>query len=435
MKTPYWSNWSGSVRCRPGVYSVPRSVEEVVDVVRNAERDRKSVRVVGSGHSFTDLVKTDEVLVSLDHLSGILEVDTRTREATVQAGTKLFRLNDLLERYGLAMENLGDINRQSLGGAIGTGTHGTGLTFGNLSTQVIGLTLVTASGGLLECSEEQNRDVFKAAQVSLGALGIIVEVKLRLVPVYRLSYVRKKGDFRETIQQAFAYAQANRHFEFYLFPHTETVQLKFLNETDMPAVRHPLRKWFTDTFLENTAFGLISRRCRSKPERCPAMTRFMANQLKDIQEIDTGHRVLSTKRTVRFNEMEYAVPMDDGIKAIQDIRSWIERDDVAVHFPIEFRYVKGDDIPLSPCYGRDSVCISVHMFLGMPHERYFEGCERIFRRYGGRPHWGKMHNLTASDLAERYPKWDDFQRVREELDPGGVFLNGYLRSLFISGTS
>ena len=429
MKMHRWSNWSGSVQCTPGKYCVPHSIEEVVEIVRNATRDGKTVRVVGSGHSFTDLVKTDSVLVSLDHLSGILEVDTRTREATVYAGTRLWKLNSLLERYGLAMENLGDINRQSLGGAIGTGTHGTGLAFGSLSTQVIGLTLVTASGDVLECSEEKHPEVFKAAQVSLGALGIIVEVRLRLVPVFRLSYVRKKGDFRETIQKAHAFAQANRHFEFYLFPYTDTVQLKFLNETNEPLMRHKLRKWFTDTFLENTAFGIISRRCRSKPERCPAMTQFMAKRIADTQEIDTGHRVLSTKRSVRFNEMEYALPMDDGPKVIHEIKSWIEREGIAVHFPIEYRYVKGDDIPLSPCYGRDSVCISVHMFQGMPHEHYFEGCERIFRRYHGRPHWGKMHNLTAQDLAEIYPKWDEFRRVREEIDPKGVFMNAHLMEI------
>ncbi|GMV92769.1 MAG: L-gulono-1,4-lactone dehydrogenase [Candidatus Hydrogenedentota bacterium] len=430
MKKHFWSNWSGSVQCTPESILLPRSVEEVSEIVRTAARDGKTVRVAGSGHSFTDLVKTNQVIVSLDHLGGMVEVDTRTREATVMAGKKLYKLNDTLERYGLHMENLGDINRQSIGGAIGTGTHGTGLTFGNLSTQVIGLTLVCASGDVVECSEEQNREIFKAAQVSLGALGIIVEVKLRLVPVYRLAYVRKKGDFHETLQKGEAFAQANRHFEFYLFPYTDTVQLKFLNETTEPLMRHAFRKWFSETLLENTAFGIISRRCRKKPERCPAMCRFMANQIADTQEIDVGHRVLSTKRNVRFNEMEYAVPMADGPKAIQDIKSWIEREGIAVHFPIEYRYVKGDDIPLSPCYGRDSVCISVHMFQGMPHERYFEGCERIFRRYDGRPHWGKMHNLTAKELADLYPDWHSFQQVRMDLDPNGVFLNPYLRSLF-----
>jgi FAD-linked oxidoreductase len=408
---------------------MPRNVEEVIEIVQRASREGKTVRVAGSGHSFTDLVKTNQMIVSLDHLNRVLEVDTRTREATVQAGKRLYKLNDTLQRYGLAMENLGDINRQSIGGAIGTGTHGTGLAFGNLSTQVIGLTLVTASGEVIECSEDQHRDIFKAAQVSLGALGIIVEVKLRLVPIYRLSYVRKKGVFDDTIQQAYAFAQANRHFEFYLFPYTDTVQLKFLNETSEPPMRHALRKWFVDTLLENTALGIISRRCRSKPERCRSMSLFMAKQIAETQEIDIGHRVLSTRRNVRFNEMEYALPMEDGPKAIQDIKTWIEREGIAVHFPIEYRYVKGDDIPLSPCYGRDTVCISVHMFQGMPHEHYFEGCERIFRRYNGRPHWGKMHSLTAKDLAELYPQWDNFQRVRAEVDPKGLFLNGYLRTL------
>ncbi len=431
MRMRHWSNWSGSVTCTPHQICMPRNVEEVVAIVRDAARAGQTVRVAGSGHSFTDLVKTDQVLVSLDHLSGLVEVDTRAREATVLAGTKLWKVNDLLEIYGLTMENLGDINVQSIAGAISTGTHGTGLAFGNLSTQVNGLTLITADGSPLKCSKEENPDIFKAALVSLGALGIIVEVRLRLVPAFRLSYIRKKDNFYEVIGKAIACARSNRHFEFYLFPHTDTVQLKLWNETDEPVTRHVTRRWFTDSFLENMVFGVVSRSCRSRPRRCRAMAQFMAKRLNDTHEVDAGHRVLSTERNVRFNEMEYAVPMRDGLRAIQDIKNWIEREGIAVHFPIEYRFVKGDDIPLSPCYGRDSVCISLHMFQGMPYERYFEGGGRIFRRYGGRPHWGKMHSLTARNLAELYPKWNDFRRVREELDPKGVFLNEYLKSLLV----
>ncbi|MCC6490323.1 MAG: FAD-binding protein [Candidatus Hydrogenedentes bacterium] len=429
MSKHYWSNWSGSVQCAPGRYVLPRSIDEVATVIREAAREGKTVRPVGSGHSFTDLAKTNDVMISLDHLKGLMEVDTRTREAHAWAGTKLWKLNDVLERYGLSMENLGDINRQSVGGAIGTGTHGTGLNFGSLSTQVISLTLVTASGEVLECSAEREPEVFKAALVSLGTLGVITDVRLRLLPAYRLSYVRKKGDFEETLEKADAYAHANRNFEFYLFPHTDTVQLKFLNETEAAPMRHAMRKWYTDTLLENTAFGVISRRCRSKPTRCPAMSKLAARHLTECEEIDSGHRLLSTKRSVKFNEMEYALPVENGVKAMRELKAWIEKEGIAVNFPIEFRYVKGDDIPLSPCYGRDSVCISLHMFQGMPYQDYFDGGERILRRYDGRPHWGKLHSLKAKELAKLYPEWDKFRAVRKRLDPKGVFLNSYLKAL------
>lgn len=425
-----WQNWCGLVDCSPLRIETPASIEEVQRVVREAAREGKRVRVVGSGHSFTDLVRTDEVLVSLDKLQGLVEVDRDRREATVWAGTKLWRLNELLDEQGLAMENLGDINKQSIAGAVSTGTHGTGIRYGNISSQAIGLTIVTAGGEVLECSEEKDRELFKAAQVSLGALGIIVKIRLRLEPAYNLKYVRKRGDFGETARRIEEYRDSTRHFEFYWFPFTETVQLKFLNKTDEPAHERPVRKFLSDIVLENASFGLISRACRAKPSRCRGASRLAARFVSEGEEISRAHKVFSTSRMVRFYEMEYGVPADRGIEALTEFKDWLEASDIDVHFPVEFRFVKGDDAYLSPSYRRDTAYIAVHMYRGMEYKRYFEGAEAIFKRYEGRPHWGKLHTRTAEELSTLYPKWGEFQRIRRELDPGELFLNSYLNGLF-----
>ncbi len=426
-----WRNWSGRVECRPSSYIEPASLQELQAVVRDAAATGKKVRVVGSGHSFTEIVATDDVLISLDGLQGLVDAKPDAGEATAWAGTKLHLLNPMLDERGLAMENLGDINVQSIAGAVSTGTHGTGMKFGNIASQVIGLTLVTASGDLLEVSETQNRELFKAAQVSLGTLGVIAKVRLRLVPSYRLDYWRKKSTFEETLAKAEEWRDTHRQFEFYCFPHAPEVQLKFLDQTDAPVNVNARKKWFADVFMENLMFGAMSMVCRTFPSTCIPIARFCASTVGYSHEINVGHKSLSTVRMVKFNEMEFAMPAERGLECVKELKEWIDRERVTVHFPIEFRYVKGDDIYISPHTGRDSAAISVHQFKGMDYKKYFDGCEAIFRNYGGRPHWGKLHSLKAKDFRALYPKWDDFQRARQQLDPKSTFLTPYLKSLFI----
>jgi len=431
LSSGVWRNWSGRVECRPSNYAEPKSLQELQAIVRDAAAGGKKVRVVGSGHSFTDLVATDDVLITLDGMQGLVEAKPAAGEATVWAGTKLHLLNPILDAQGLAMENLGDINVQSIAGAVSTGTHGTGMKFGNIATQVIGLTLVTASGEVLEVSETENRALFKAAQVSLGTLGVIAKVRLRLVPSYKLDYWRKKSTFAETLAKAEEWRDTHRQFEFYCFPHAPEVQLKFLDQTDAPVNVNARKKWFADVFMENLMFGAMSMVCRAFPSTCVPIARFCAGTVGYSHEINVGHKSLSTVRMVKFNEMEFAMPAENGLAAVKELKEWIDRERIEVHFPIEFRYVKGDDICISPHTGRDSAAISVHQFKGMDYKKYFDGAEAIFRRHGGRPHWGKLHNLKAKDLKALYPKWDEFQRAREQLDPKGVFLTPYLKSLFV----
>lgn len=425
-----WENWSGSVRGRPREVVQPRDLGELARLVGQWGRDERTVRVVGAGHSFTPLVRTDDVLVSLDRMQGVIAVDQTGGTATVWAGTHLRRLGDELLARGVAQENLGDIDKQSIAGAISTGTHGTGVTFGSIATQVTGITLVTASGELLECSETQHTDVFKAAQVALGALGIVARVTLRVVPARRLRYQARRERLATTLASLDRYKTENSHFEFYYFPYTSWSQVKFANETDAPPNGNRMLAKANDLVLENGVFWALSEACRIVPPLSRTGSRISAWGVASVDKTNHSHQVFATPRLVRFQEMEYNLPAERFTAALAEVRACIERERFRVHFPLECRFVRADDVWLSPAYGRDSAYIAAHMYRGMPYREYFAALEEIFLRYGGRPHWGKHHTLDASRLKERYPRWDDFLRVRAELDPHGIFLNDYLRDLF-----
>ncbi len=425
-----WQNWSGSVQGTPRQIAMPGSLNELVQRMSTYARDGRHVRVVGSGHSFTPLTQTDDVLMSLDNLQGIESIDIERGVATVLGGTKLKLLGDTLFARGLAQENLGDINVQSIAGAISTGTHGTGVNFGSLATQLEGLTLVTASGDILECSPEKNQDIFKAAQVSLGTLGVIAKVKLRVVPAKRLHYQGYRKRLADCLANLEQYKCENTHFEFFWLPYTEWVQAKFLNETSEPPSKNTLWGNFNKIVLENWVYWLLCASSRAIPRLSKSVCRISASSIANVEEINYSHRLFSTPRMVRFQEMEYNIPAEHTSAVINEIQECIERHQFAVNFPLECRFVHSDDIWLSPAYQRESAYIAVHMFKGMPYQAYFHHIEEIFKRYQGRPHWGKMHTRSAEELAALYPCWQDFRRIRAELDPQGMFLNSYLRELF-----
>ncbi|GHO95279.1 FAD-binding oxidoreductase [Reticulibacter mediterranei] len=432
-----WSNWSGVVECSPEAILKPKSIEDVSKIVQKSHQAGNHVRVVGSGHSFTPVVQTNGILLSLDNLQGIEQIDIDEEEGntvTVLAGTRLKKLGEELFDQGLAQENLGDIDEQSIAGAISTGTHGTGARFGTISTQIVGLTLVTASGELLECSPEQHPDIFKAAQVSLGMLGVIVRVKLRVVPFKRLHFQSHRLPLSECLDNLERYKQENSHFEFFWLPYTNDVQAKFTNETDTPLkgknVLDTLWGNFNKVVLENGVYWLFSEACRLRPQLCQPVSRLSASLIASVDEVEYSHRIFATPRWVRFNEMEYNIPAEHARSVVQEVQECINRNQFAVHFPIECRFVHADDIWLSPAYQRESFYVAVHMYCGMPYKEYFRQVEEIFRRYQGRPHWGKLHTQDAYSLTELYPRWHDFRRVRARLDPQGVFLNDYLRLLF-----
>ncbi|HLI07970.1 MAG TPA: D-arabinono-1,4-lactone oxidase [Ktedonobacteraceae bacterium] len=424
-----WHNWSGSVACRPQQIAQPTSIEGLVQIIRACSKDNQHVRVVGSGHSFTPLVQTDDVLLSLHHMRGIEEIDTERGTVTVLAGTPLKMLGEVLHTHGLAQENLGGIDAQTIAGAISTGTHGTGRRSGTLSAQVAGLTLVTASGEVLECSEDHNRDLFKAAQVSLGTLGVIVRVKLRVVPAKRLHFRSQRERFGSCLTNFEHYNQENSHFEIFWFPHTSWVQVKFLNETNLPVSKRSIRGDFNKVVLENGMYWLLSECCRLLPPLSRTVSALSTMAIMPVNEVNYSQRAYVAPRVVRVQAMEYAIPIEDAQAALREIEACIRQHRFQVHCPLGCRFVRADDIWLSPAYQRDSAYIAVHMYRGMAYQSYFQHIEEILQHYQGRPHWGKMHTLDAARLATLYPHWHDFRRIRAALDPQGLFLNDYLRQL------
>jgi FAD-linked oxidoreductase len=428
-KPTRWHNWSDSVRGTPRAVYLPRSIEELAQAMDRYSREGRHVRVVGDGHSFTPLAQTDDVLISLDNMQGVIAIDAERGTARVQAGTRLRLLGDQLLKRGLAQENLGDIDVQSIAGAISTGTHGTGIHFGSIATQVVGLTLVTASGEIIHCSETERPDIFKAAQVSLGALGVIAEVTLRVVPAKRLRFVSRRERVDDVLANLERYKRENSHFEFFWMPYTPWAQVKFLNETDEPPSKGNIFGTLNKIVLENGIYWVLSESARVVRPATRTISRVSAMGIATVSETDYSHRLFATPRAVKFQEMEYNIPAADFPAVLAEIRAVMKREKFNVHFPIECRFVHSDDIWLSPACGRESAYIAIHMYKGMPYERYFRAIEPIYQPYGGRPHWGKMHNLTGRELSAIYPRWNDAMAMRREMDPDNRFVSPYMARL------
>ncbi|WP_020061520.1 D-arabinono-1,4-lactone oxidase [Bacillus sp. 123MFChir2] len=423
IKGQRWRNWTGNVQGVPQYTMYPKSIEEVTQAVEFAKEAGKRIRVVGSGHSFTSLVQTDEILISLDKLQGMIEINSQTLIVEVWAGTKLFQLGEILQ------ENLGDIDAQSIAGAISTGTHGTGISFGNLATQVVEVTAVLASGEVITCSEKEYPQYWKGFQLSLGMLGIIVKVKLKVIPAYSLAYESKKESFATVMSKLEEYKK-NRHFEFFIFPYSDDVQVKITNVTEEVGGELKWHKLKT-ALIENMAFSLLSEGCRFFPSISKSVSQLSAKGVPNTKIVGQSYKVFATARNVRFYEMEYSIPAEYMKEAVEEIYNLIYEKKFQVHFPIECRYAKEDDIWLSPSYGRDSAYIAVHMYKGMQYTSYFQAVERIFQKYEGRPHWGKMHTMKYDTLQQVYPKLPHFLELRQTVDPTAMFLNPYLAKMFL----
>jgi L-gulonolactone oxidase len=424
-----WRNWGGNQVARPLSIEQPRDVDEVALLVKQARAAGRRVKAVGSGHSFTSVAVTDGVLVRLDHLTGVVSADTGRGLVTVRAGTPLHRLHTLLAERGLAMSNLGDIDRQTIAGATSTGTHGTGTRFGGLATQIRGLELVLADGSVVTCSADERPDLFECARVGLGALGVITAVTLQCEPAFVLAADERPMPLEQAVAGIDDLAADNEHFEFYWFPHTDVALTKRNNRLPPGGELRPLRKtraWLDDEFFSNTVFNAVCAVAKRRPSLVPRLNRAAAATLSARRYTAPSYEVFTSPRRVRFVEMEYAVPraaLTDAFRAIQHV---IERDNLLVSFPIEVRVAAADDIPLSTAYGRESAYVAIHRYRGEPFEPYFRAVETELRAMDGRPHWGKLHTLGAPTLRSRYPRFDEFVAVRDSVDPERRFTNLYL---------
>jgi len=422
---PVWSNWAGNQRCAPDEIAHPAGTEDLARVVKEATAAGRRMKVVGSGHSFTDAACTTGTLIQLDRHQRLLAVDREAKRVTVQAGMLLSDLNATLAQYGLALPNLGDIEYQTVSGGLSTGTHGTGAKLGCLATSIVGLELVTADGSVLSLSADQDREAFEVARVSIGALGAVSTLTLQCVPAFNLHAVEGPILLEDAIEQFDDLADTNDHFEFYWMPYSRWVIAKRNNRVDGPErKRSRAKEWFDDDFFSNTLFGALGKVQMRRPQWVRPINKAIPKPSL-IDYVERSDRVFTSPRRVKFCEMEYGFPREHAADMIKEVRDFLTTSGLNIGFPIEVRVAAADDIPLSMGYGRPSAFIACHVFKGQQYDQYFRGVEKIISAVGGRPHWGKLHFQTAETLAPRYPAWDRFHAVRARLDPEGSFANAY----------
>lgn len=430
-----WRNWAGNQRADGVEVVAPRTADEVAPVLAEAAAAGRRVRPIGSGHSFTAIGVPDDLQLRLDHLDRVRHADLATGLVTVEAGITLRALNRALDGLGLAMTNLGDIDAQTLAGALSTGTHGTGARFGGLATQVRALELALPDGTTLTCSATEHPDVLAGARVGLGALGVLTTVTLQTVPAFGMLAREAGGRLEEVLERFDDDVATTDHVEFYWFPHTRRVLTK--HDTRVPLDDLPglpalsrARAWWDDDLLSNTVFGAVVGAGRRVPSLVRPLARVSASALGDREFADVSHRVLTSPRRVRFEEMEYAVPREHGLDVLRELVAAVERSRWRVAVPVEVRVAAADDIPLSTASGRDTLYVAVHTAPGSPDRAaYFATLEAIAGDVGGRPHWGKLHGLAEADLRERYPRFDEVVALRDRLDPGRVLANDHLRRI------
>ncbi|MBD0711515.1 MULTISPECIES: D-arabinono-1,4-lactone oxidase [unclassified Streptomyces] len=426
--TEVWSNWSGSERVRPSLVRAPASTDEVAAAVSEAAARGLRVKAIGSGHSFSGAAVAPGVQLRMDGMGGLLSVDPAEKLVTVEAGMPLWRLSPLLASHGLAMKIMGDIDRQTVSGAISTGTHGSGLRFGGISTQIRALRMVLADGSVVTCSAEERPELFEAARVGIGALGVITEVTLQCVDRFALHARDTTTPVREVLDRIGELTEENDHFEFFWFPHSDvTLTRRFTRlpgSTPLKPIGPAARR--LDRLVGDLGFEGLCRLGTAVPALVPPIARFAARAMSAREWTDLSPRVFASPREVRFHEGEFAIPREHAVDALREIERWIASTGERVSFPLEVRFAAADDIWLSTAHGRETCYIAFHQYHRMSHHRYFRACEDILGSYGGRPHWGKMHTLGAGSLRSRYPRFDDFTALRDTLDPTGVFANSYL---------
>ncbi len=424
-----WSNWAGTESTTLARVATPRSEEELIEELRKARRRGLRVKAIGAGHSFTGVAVTDGLQLRLGGLTGVTTIDATRGEATVRAGTPLHVLNEELGLLGLALPNLGDIDRQSLAGAIATGTHGTGLRFTGLAGGVRSLRIVLADGSVVDCSPTQAPDLFQAARLGLGALGVITEVTVEVVPAFLLHADERPEPLAAVLDSLDDEIESHDHFEFYWYPHTERAQVKRNKRVGPDTEADPLPRWrqsLDDEILTNRVWEAACRFATRVPRATKPLMQVAARAQTARTYTDASYKVFATPRDVRFRESEWAVPRAALREMLLEVKAWVDSHEETISYPVECRVAAPDDVWLSTAYERETAYLAVHHYHRRAEGAYFDAVERIAVSHGGRPHWGKLHSRDADYLHSVYPRFDDFRAVRDRVDPDRLFGNPYL---------
>jgi L-gulonolactone oxidase len=427
-----WTNWAGTEAADPRRIVTPTATGQIVQEIERAVARRGTVKMMGTGHSFTGISAPVDTMLRPDHCAGIVSVDRDAMTVTVLAGTPLHVLNAELGRLGLSLHNMGDIAEQTIAGATSTGTHGTGGVVASLSAQIAAFTMISGSGDEITASPTSFPDLYEMGRVGLGALGILTEITLYVEPLFALEAHEQPMTWDAALATYDELTHDHHHVDVYWFPHTDRVMAKVNDRlADLDELR-PLSRWkhwLDDEFLSNTVFGLLTSVGTHAPRTVPRLNRISGRAQSERRYSDIAHRVFTAPRRVRFKEMEYAVPREAGLEALQEVSRLIDASSWRIGFPVEIRSAPADDIALSTASGRDSMYLAFHVPAKADHTAYFAGVEQVLRAYDGRPHWGKMHTLEAEDLAASYPRFKEFRALRDDLDPQRVFTNPYLQRM------
>ncbi len=428
-----WSNWSGSVTASGIEVVTVRDVPHVQQVVAAATDAGRRVKPIGAAHSFTAVGQPVDVQLRMDELSGLGEVDVASGRAWIRSGTRLSDAGRQLHAHGLALANQGDYDRQTMSGATSTGTHGTGIGLTGFAGMVRGVELVLADGSLLRVTEQENAELLPAVALGVGALGVITAIQYQCVPSYLLDAREEPARFAEVLDSLDERIDGHDHFEFFWFPDTDRVLTKTNTRHTDAARRKPMPAWqdrLENDLLSNRVFEGLNRVATRAPRLTRTLNQVSARALSAKAYTDWSYIVYPTERDVRFRESEFSVPREATAEVLRRLDDWHRARPSATAFPIEVRFTGPDDVWLSTSYGRESGYIAIHQYHRRPHEEYFAAFWDILRDYEARPHWGKMHRLTADDLRRVYPRFDDFLAVRDRLDPGRTFANPYTEQVF-----
>lgn len=418
------------MRATPAAIERPTTTPQLQRIVDDALAAGRRLKAIGAGHSFTEIAVADDIQLDLSQYTGIIALDPARQRVTLRSGTRLWQIPELLADTGLGMQNLGDIIQQSIAGAISTGTHGTGLTFGGLGAQVVGLEMLTGTGETLRVCLEEQPELLDALRVSLGAMGIITSVTLQLVPEYELHTVEHPMPLAQVIDQWHELNAAHDHAEFFWFGHDRRVVAK--TSQRLPVQQRPasrlatLRRWLVDDLFENVALGAVCQLGRLQPAWTPGLNRLCTVAWGTRQDRAHWSTAFASPRRVRFNEMEYALAFDAIPEVLRELQVMFDAGQLTSTFPLEIRSAAPGPGWLATNHGQTTGYIAVHQHYRQDHRELFGRIEPVFRAAGGRPHWGKLHTMDADDLAGRYPRWHDMLALRDTLDPDRVFGNAYL---------
>lgn len=428
LRTGNFSNWAKNETAKQLKFHEPASVEEISTIVNKVTSENQTLRTVGAGHSFSSVAKPQHHSMSLHQLRGLISVDQERRQATFWAGTYLHEIGPVLKQFGLALENMGDIAEQSIAGAISTGTHGTGIELRSISNQVVKWSFIDGTGQYHEVTRTDDK-LTQALHLSLGLLGVIVQVTFQAIPLYALNYKSQHCTIEETLKNASTIMRQHRHAEWFYFPGQEKMQLKTMDLLEYPTTKTSVFQKWKDNFMENNVLQLLSTSCKYFPNISHLVSKVSAMGVPTGTKEEYCYDIFPSPRKVKFLEMEYAVAIEHFEAIIEEIHFVLKSKPFHVHFPIEIRVAAGEQGFLSPTQEKESAFFAFHMYKGMPHENYFQWAHRLLEKYDARPHLGKMNQLNFQAMKDKYPNLKEFLSIRQSLDPQNVFVTHYFKEL------